>query len=70
MDFEAASGSLDGDLHVVSVAAQRRLDRSGGRLRVVSANRSVLRVLGLTGLDEVFAVYPSRAGALNGDAYH
>lgn len=47
--------------------AQRRLERSGGRLRVVSANRSVLRFFGITRLDQLFAVYSSRATALNGD---
>jgi len=50
--------------------AQERFDRSGGRLAVVSANRSVLRVLAITPLDEVFPIYPSRAAALNGDGDH
>jgi anti-anti-sigma factor len=49
--------------------AQRRFDSAGGRVAVVSANRSVLRVFGLTGLDEGFAIYPSRAAALNGGPY-
>jgi anti-sigma B factor antagonist len=111
MDFEAASESLDGGIHVVSgevdlatgpaleralfalpqagvasvivdltdcsfmsstglhllARTKRRCDRSGGRVAVVSANRSVLRVFGLTGLDQAFPIYPSRAAALNGD---
>lgn len=50
--------------------AQRRFDRSGGRLAVVSANRSVLRLFEITRLNEVFAIYPSRAAALNGDGDH
>lgn len=113
MDFEAASESLDGGIHVVSVSGEvdlatgpaleralfalpqagvasvivdltdcsfmsatglhllartkGRFDRSGGRVAVVSANRSVLRVFGLTGLDQAFPIYPSRGAALNGD---
>ena len=56
-------------LHLLS-RAQRRFDSAGGRVAVVSENRSVLRVFRLTGLDEVFAIYPSRAAALNGDSHH
>ena len=56
-------------LHLLS-RAHERFDSAGGRVAVVSANRSVLKVFGLTGLDEVFAIYPSRAAALNGDSYH
>ena len=116
MDFEAASESLDGGIHVVSVTgeidlatgpefqgallalpedevasvivdltdcsfmdstglhlltrAQERFDRSGGRVAVVSANRSVLRLFELTRLDQHFAIYPSRAAALNGNGHH
>ena len=116
MDFQAASESVDGGVHVVSVTGevdlgtapeleralralpedgvgsvivdltgcgfidstglklltrtQRRFDRSGGRVGVVSTNRSVLRVLRVTRLDELFAIYPSRAAALNGDGDH
>lgn len=83
MDFEAVSEPLDRGIQVVSVRGdvdttglhlltrtQRRLDSSGGRVAVVSANRGILRVFGLTGLDEVVAIYPSRAAALNGDSHH
>lgn len=55
-------------LHLLT-RTQRRFDSAGRRVAVVSANRSVLRLFGLTGLDEVFAIYPSRAAALNGDAH-
>ena len=48
---------------------KRRFDRSGGQLAVVSANRSVLRVFDITGLDRVFAIYPSRAAALQRDGH-
>jgi anti-sigma B factor antagonist len=116
MDFEAASESLDGGIHVVSVRgevdlaterelerallalpedgaasvvvdltacsfmdstglhlltrAKRRVDRSGGHLAVVSPNRSVLRAFEITQLDQLLAIYPSRAAALNGDGDH
>ena len=56
-------------LHLLT-RTQRRFDSAGGRVAVVSANRSVLRVFGLTGLDEVFEIYASRTAALNGDSYH
>jgi anti-sigma B factor antagonist len=56
-------------LHLLT-RTHRRFDDAGGRVAVVSANRSVLRLFGLTGLDEVFAIYPSRAAALNGDSYN
>jgi anti-sigma B factor antagonist len=111
MEFEAASESLDGGVHVVSVTGeidlatgpeleralhglpeegvaslivdltdcsfmdstglhllvrtQRRFDRSSGRVAVVSANRSILKVLEITRLDQLFAIYPTRAAALN-----
>jgi anti-sigma B factor antagonist len=116
MEFAAASESLDGGIHVVSVSGeidlatgpelervlfalpeegvasvvvdladccfmdssglhllvrtQRRLDRSGGRFAVASANRSVLKVFEITQLDALFALYPSRTAALNGDGHH
>ena len=56
-------------LHLLT-RAQERLGDAGGQLAVVSANRSVLRLFQLTELDEVFAIYPSRADALNGGSYH
>lgn len=56
-------------LHLLT-RAQQRFDDAGGQLAVVSANRSMLRVFQLTELDEVFAIYPSRAAALNGGSYH
>lgn len=56
-------------LHLLT-RTQRRFDRSGGRLAVVSANRSVLKVFEITQLDQLFAIYPSRAAALNGDGDH
>ena len=56
-------------LHLLT-RTQQRFDSAGGRVAVVSANRSMLRVFGLTGLDEIFAIYPSRAAALNGDSHH
>jgi anti-sigma B factor antagonist len=57
------------ELHLLT-RTQRRFDSACGRVAVVSANRSVLRVFGLTGLEDVFAIFPSRAAALKGDSYH
>ena len=56
-------------LHLLT-RAQERFDSAGGRVVVVSENRSVLKLFGITGLDEVFAIYPSRAAALNGGSHH
>ena len=56
-------------LHLLT-RTQHRLRRSGGHVAVVTANRSVLRVFGITGLDKLFAIYPSRADALNGHGNH
>jgi anti-sigma B factor antagonist len=116
MDFEAASESLDGGIHVVSVSGevdlatapeleralhalpehrvaslivdltdcsfmdstglhllirtQQRFNGSRGRLAIVSPNPTLLRVFEITRLDQRFAIYPSRAAALNGDDDH
>jgi anti-sigma B factor antagonist len=56
-------------LHLLT-RSQERFDRSGGCFAVVAANRSVLRLFELTRLDELFAIYPSRAAALNGNGHH
>jgi anti-sigma B factor antagonist len=56
-------------LHLLT-RTQRRFDRAGGRVAVVSANRNVLRIFEITRLDQVLAIYPSRAAALNGDDDH
>ena len=56
-------------LHLLT-RTQHRLGRSGGHVAVVTANRSVLRVFGITGLDKLFAIYPSRAATLNGHGNH
>ena len=53
-------------LHLL-VRSQRRFDRSGGRFAVASPNRTVLKVLEITQMDHVFAIYPSRTAALDGD---
>jgi anti-sigma B factor antagonist len=69
VDLTDCSFMYSTGLHLLT-RTQRRFDRAGGRLAVVSASRSVLRLFGLTGLDEVCAIYPSRAAALNGDSHH
>jgi anti-sigma B factor antagonist len=56
-------------LHLLT-RAQERFGSAGGRVAVVSENRSVLKLFRITGLDEVFAIYPSRSAALNGGSYH
>jgi anti-sigma B factor antagonist len=56
-------------LHLLT-RTQRRFDRAGGRVGVVATNWSVLMLFGVTKLHEPFAIYPSRAAALNGDAFH
>ena len=62
--FMASTG-----LHLLT-RAQEPFDGAGGRVAVVSEDRSVLKLFGITGLDEVFAIYPSRAAALNGGSHH
>ncbi len=49
----------------VLIGAVRRVHGSGGSMAVVVATRPVERVLGVTGLDRVFAMYPTRAEALD-----
>jgi anti-sigma B factor antagonist len=56
-------------LHLLT-RTQHRLGRSGGRVALVSAKQSVLRVFEITGLDKLLAIYPSRAAALNGHGTH
>ena len=56
-------------LHLLT-RTQHRLGRSGGRVAVVAANRSVLRLFELARLDKLLAIYPSRAAALNGNGHH
>ena len=56
-------------LHLLT-RTRRRFDRAGGRVAVVSANQSVLKLFEITRLDQLFAIYPSRAAALNGDGDH
>jgi anti-sigma B factor antagonist len=55
-------------LHIL-IEAHKRLANSGTGLALVSANPSLLKILHLTGLDNVFAIYPSRAAASNGDGH-
>ena len=69
VDLTGCSFMDSNGLHLLT-RTRRRLDRSGGRLAVVSANPSVLRVFEITRLDQLFAIYPSRAAALNGDGDH
>ena len=56
-------------LHLLT-RSQERFERSGGRVAVVATNRGVLRLFELTQLDQLLAIYPSRAAALNGNGHH
>jgi anti-sigma B factor antagonist len=42
----------------------RHLEAKGGSLVLVCANRSVLRTIGIAGMDRVFEIYPTLAEAL------
>src|ERR1700712_1531022 len=49
----------------VLVAGQNRAGELGGKLSVVCAQERVLKLFRITGLDEVFGIYPSRDQALS-----
>ena len=55
-------------LHVL-IGAHARLAQSGGGLALVSVSPHLLGVLEITRLDTLFAIYPSRAAATNGNAH-
>jgi anti-sigma B factor antagonist len=42
----------------------RHLEAEGGSLVLVTTNRSVLRTMGIAGMDRVFEIYPTLAEAL------
>lgn len=48
----------------VLIGGVRRINDSGGEMALIVAGRSVRRVLSITGLDRVFAIYDSRAAAV------
>jgi anti-sigma B factor antagonist len=48
----------------VLVAGQNRASELGGKLDVVCDQERVLKLFRITGLDEVFGIYPNRAEAL------
>lgn len=58
VSFLASSGLA------VLIRAQRGADERARTLRVVTAARAVLRVLEVTGADQLFAIHPSVADAL------
>jgi anti-sigma B factor antagonist len=66
VDLTACSFMGSTGLHLL-LRTQRQLDRLGGRLAVASANRAVLMVFEITGLDRLIAIYPTRAAALRAD---
>jgi anti-sigma B factor antagonist len=50
------------------IGAHKRASEHGGSVRLVTHEGQILRLLRITGLLEVFAVYPSVAAALADDA--
>ena len=48
----------------VLVAGQNRASELGGKLNLVCAQERVLKLFRITGLDEVFGIYSTRADAL------
>ena len=53
-------------LHAL-LATRERLERSNRPLALVLSNPSVLKVFQITGLDELFEIYPSLGTAVDGD---
>jgi anti-sigma B factor antagonist len=49
----------------VLVGGQNRAAEAGGALRLVCAQERVLKLFRITGLDEVFAIYPTLPEAVN-----
>lgn len=48
----------------VLVGAVKRLRPNGGELSLVCADRNITKIFGITGLDRVFPIHPTRAEAL------
>jgi anti-sigma B factor antagonist len=48
----------------VLVGAVKRLRPNGGRLSIVCSDRNITKIFEITGLERVFAIYPTRAEAL------
>jgi hypothetical protein len=73
MDFEAASESLDRGTQVVSVRGEVDLATApelGRALAALPEDGLESVIVDLTGLDEILAIYPSRAAALSSASYH
>jgi anti-sigma B factor antagonist len=66
VDLTACSFMGSTGLHLL-VRTKRQLDRLGGRFAVAAGNRAILKVLEITELDRLFAIYPTRAAALRAD---
>ena len=58
-------GFIDSTGLSVLLEAQRRVTRASGRLALVVANPTVLRLFEITRLDATFAIEPTRAAALS-----
>jgi len=57
---------LDSTALGILLTANKHLSEQNGRLVLVAADRDVVKVFQITGLDRVFTIVPTRASALNG----
>jgi anti-anti-sigma factor len=60
---------IDSSAAAPLVRAHNRLTAESKPLALVSAQAPVLRVFEITGLDRLFAIYPTRAAALRGGGH-
>jgi anti-sigma B factor antagonist len=63
VDFTNAT-FIDSTTLGVLVGGVKRLRPNGGRLSIVCSDRNITKIFEITGLDRVFAIYQSRAEAL------
>jgi anti-sigma B factor antagonist len=62
----SAVGFMDSTALGVLVGALKRLRPAGGRLAIVRGGPEMLSLFEISGLDRVFALYPTRDAALRG----
>ncbi len=60
---------LDSTALGILITAQKHLGEQNDRLVLVAADRNVIKVFQITGLDRSFTIVPTRASALNGAAH-
>ena len=59
---------LDSTALAILVEANRRLGDANGALKIIGAAPAILRPFELTGLDRLFAFYPTRTAVLDGES--